>query len=97
LVVKVNGPTNLDIPVNNPWLGQKFSTSIVAGGSHTVTIDPVILDPEYMVVDVKFLDTDGKLYPATAVSYYAVEVGPRLFTITNDYSTTLTFYVTLKG
>jgi hypothetical protein len=96
-IVRINGPTDLNIPINNPWLGQKFTATIAAGGTFSTTIDPVIADPEYMVVDVKFLDTDGKLYPATAVSFYSVDAGARVFAITNDFTGSLTFYVTLKG
>lgn len=96
-VIKINAPTSIDIPVSNPWLGQKVNVSIDASNSEVINIDPVITDIEYMVVDIKYRDVDTKLYSAGSKISYVIDDVAKTITITNDDVATLDVYLSLKG
>lgn len=74
---------------------KTHTATVLAGASTIIDISDYTGNVAYLNVKVKFQEPSTKLYDAIGVSYYEIDPTSKTITVYNDYTDTLTLFVTV--
>lgn len=76
---------------------KQHTVTIAADANVVMSLSDYTGDLEYLLIDIKFRDTNSKLYNAIGVVYYELDTTTKSLTIYNNYTDTLTLFITVSN